>query len=66
MRMRAGNLIAELHHQAARFLVDNFELILLPTFETREMSQRGKCRTGRKSVRSMLTFAHYRFQQFLL
>ena len=66
MRVRAGNLIAELHRQAARFLVDNFDLVLLPTFETRAMSQRGKRRTGRKSVRPMLTFAHYRFQQFLL
>ena len=34
MRVRVANLINELHHQAARFLVDNFDLILLPTFET--------------------------------
>ena len=66
MRVRVGNLIDELHHQAARFLVDNFDLVLLPTFETREMSQRGRRRLRSKSVRSMLTFAHYRFQQFLL
>ena len=66
MRVRITNLINELHHQAARFLVDNFDLILLPTFETSDMVQRGKRKIRSKSVRSMLTFAHYRFQQFLL
>ena len=66
MRVRITNLIDELHHQAARFLVDNFDLILLPTFETSQMVQRGKRKIRTKSVRSMLTFAHYRFQKFLL
>ena len=66
MRARVGNLIDELHHQAARLLVNNFDLILLPTFETQDMAQRGKRRLRSKSVRSMLTFAHYRFQRFLL
>ena len=61
MRVRITNLIDELHHQAARFLVDNFDLILLPTFETSEMVQRGKRKIRSKSARSMLTFAHYRF-----
>ena len=66
MRVRVGNLIDELHHQAARFLVDNFDLVLLPAFETRNMARRGRRPLGSKSVRSMLTFAHYRFQRFLL
>ena len=66
VRVRVDNLVAELHHQAARFLVDNFDLILLPKFETQEMVQRGRRRLRSKSVRSMLTFAHYRFQRFLL
>ena len=64
--MRVANLIKELHHQAARFLVDRFDLILLPTFETRDMAQRGKRRIRSKSVRSMLTLAHYQFQRFML
>ena len=66
MRVRVGNLIDELHHQAARFLGDNFDLILLPTFETQDMARHGRRRLRSKSVRSMLTFAHYRFQRFLL
>ena len=66
MRVKITNLIDELHHQTARFLVDSFDLILLPTFETSQMVQRGKRKIRSKSARSMLTFAHYRFQQFLL
>ena len=66
IRVRIINLIDELHHQTARFLVDSFDLILLPTFETSQMVQRGKRKIRSKSARSMMTFAHYRFQQFLL
>ena len=40
MRNRIQDLIQELHHQTARFLVDRFDLILLPTFETRDMIHR--------------------------
>ena len=65
MRIRVRNLIDELHHKAARFLVENFDLILIPSFETSEMVLRGARKLRAKSVRSMLTFAHYRFRQFL-
>ena len=65
MRWRIRDLIDELHKQTARWLVDNYDVILLPTFETTEMVVRGKRCLRRKSVRSMLTFAHYRFKQFL-
>ena len=49
-----------------RNLVDHYDIILLPTFETSEMTLRGARKLRRKSVRNLLTFAHYRFQQFLL
>ena len=66
MRTRIGNLIDELHHQAARWLVDNFDIILLPTFKSSAMARRGARKLRSKSVRSLLTYAHYRFQQFLV
>ena len=65
MRVRIINLVDDLHHQAARWLVDHFDIILLPTFETSEMARRGARKLRSKSVRSMLTYAHYRFRQFL-
>ena len=65
LRWRIRDLIDELHKQTARWLADNYDVILLPTFETTEIVVRGRRCLRRKSVRSMLTFAHYRFKQFL-
>ena len=66
IRIRVRNLTDELHHKAARFLVENFDLILIPAFETSEMVLRGARKLRAKSVRSMLTYSHYRFRQFLI
>ena len=63
--IKIENLIKELHHKSARFLVDNFDVILLPTFETSQMSKRGHRKIHSKTLRSILSFAHYRFNQFL-
>ena len=65
MRLRIESLVQELHRQAARFLVDNFDVILLPGFETSEMVVRGKRRIRSKTVRNLLTLAHYRFKLFV-
>ena len=65
IRFKIRNLVDELHHQVARFLVDNFDIILLPTFETSQMTIRKGRKIRSKTVRQMLTFSHYRFKQFL-
>ena len=66
IRIKIINLVDELHHQAARWLVDNYDLILLPSFETKEMSGKRQRKLRAKSVRMLLTFAHFRFRQFLI
>ena len=65
MRIKVENLIAELHRKAARFLVDSFDVILLPAFETSDMVERGRRRIRSKTVRNLLSLAHYRFGMFL-
>ncbi len=65
LRDRVRHLIDELHHQVARFLVDHFDAILLPTFESNNMALKAGRKIRKKSVRSLLTFAPYRFKQFL-
>jgi putative transposase len=65
IRLKIRNLIEELHHKIARFLVDNFDIILLPTFETSQMTIKKERKIRAKSVRQMLTLSHYRFKQFL-
>ncbi len=65
IRKRIRNLVDELHKKIAQYLVDNFDIILLPTFETSDMCKRSKRKLRKKSVRQMLTLSHYRFKQFL-
>lgn len=65
IRLKIRALIDELHHKSAKFLVDNFDVILLPTFETSQMALKAHRKIRSKSVRNMLSFAHYRFKQFL-
>ncbi len=50
---------------AALFLVKNFDVILLPTFEVSQMTTKSSRKLRSKSVRQMLHWAHYRFELFL-
>ena len=65
MTVKIQNLVKELHHKTARYLVDNFDVILLPDFKTSGMVTRGQRRIRSKTVRNLLTFAHHRFRNFL-
>ena len=60
------NLVNELHKQLALFLCRNYRVILLPKFETSQMMKQFNRRISRKTVRQMVTWAHYRFQQRIL
>ena len=62
MRVKIKNLITELHCQVANYLTKEFDVILLPTFETSSMAKKGNRKLGRKSVRAMLTWSHYAFK----
>ena len=65
IKAKIRNLIDELHKKVAHFLVSNFDIILLPIFETKQMTKRGARKLRKKSVRQMLTLSHYRFKVFL-
>jgi len=65
MRCQIRDLVDELHFKSARYLLDNFDLILLPTFETKEMSIKSKRKIRAKSVRALLGYSFYRFGQRL-
>ncbi len=65
LRRKIRNLIDELHKKVARWLVDNFDIILLPTFETSQMTCKSGRKLHKKTARQMLTLSHYRFKQFL-
>lgn len=65
LRCKIKNLVKELHHKVAKFLVDNFDVILLPTFETSQMVSKSRRKLRNKTVRQMLTLSHYEFKVFL-
>lgn len=65
LRKRIRNLIDECHHQVASWLSKNYQIILLPTFETSEMTRKKKRKIKSKTARQMLTWSHYRFKQVL-
>ena len=65
VRKKIRHLIEELHHKTAMFFVKNYDVILLPTFETKQMVGKSGRKIRSKTVRSLLTFSHYKFKLFL-
>lgn len=61
LRWKIKDLISEIHHKLALYLVKTFDTILLPSFETSDMVTK----LHSKVARAMLGWAHYRFKQFL-
>lgn len=59
------NLIDELHWKTARFLCENFSVILMPTYETKQMVEKNNRNIRTKTVRSMLGFNNFKFKQRL-
>lgn len=66
MRLRLRNLVDECHKKLVSFLVRNYDVILLPTFETSQMVVKNARRIRSKTARAMLTWSFYRFKQRLL
>ncbi len=65
-RMRIRNLIDNCHRKAIQWLSSNYQVILLPKYETQNKTKKGKRRIGKKTARSMCTWSHYRFKQRLI
>ncbi len=61
IREKIKNLINEIHHKTSYFLCKNFDEIFLPSFETSGMVTKLRSKTAR----AMLTWAHFRFAEFL-
>lgn len=65
LRTRIKNLRTELHKQVASYLAKNYDVIVLPTFETSQMVPRKKRKLKNKTARAMMTWAFYQFSQIL-
>lgn len=60
-RWKIKDLISEIHHKLALFLVKTFDVVLIPTFETSKMTTKLRSKVSR----AMLTWSHYKFKEFL-
>lgn len=65
LRLRIKNLVEDLHKKCANYLTNEFDVILLPTFETKQMSRVGNRKINNKSVRAMIGLSHFKFKQVL-
>ena len=64
-RQRIIDLVNELHWQTARWLTGNYKVILLPTFETQDLTARAGRKIRSKTARMMLSLRHYEFKRRL-
>lgn len=65
LKAKLYHLIDELHKKTARFLLDNFDIIILPTYNVSNMVETSGRKITKKSVRSMLSFKFYQFRQYM-
>lgn len=71
LRRKVRNLVDDAHRRISLDLVRNYDTILIPKFNVKEMTARkgedGRRRILRsKTARSMLNWSHYRFRMFLI
>ena len=67
LRKHIQNLVDEIHKKAALWLARTFDVIILPTFNSTQMSHRRRGRRlNNRTVRKMMNWAHARFQKRLV
>ena len=69
IREQIKNRVDDVHRKLVKHLVENFDVILLPTFETSQMVKKKGTRRrviNKKVVRQMLTWRHYDIKRRLL
>ena len=63
LKNRKDDIISDLHNRLAYELVSNYDVIFLPSFETKKMtSKRGERKIRRVTARQMLDLNHHKFK----
>ena len=62
MRYRICNLVDECHRKTALWLVQTFDVIIIPKFNGGQMGRRKHRKIGSRTVRKIMTWAHSRFR----
>lgn len=62
LKCKKDDLLNDLHNRLAYELVQKYDVIFLPSFETKNMSKKHKRNIRRRTVREMLSLNHYKFK----
>jgi putative transposase len=62
LKAKKDDLLLDLHNRLAYDLVQKYDIIFLPTFETQKMSKKQGRRIRRRTTREMLSLGHYEFK----
>jgi len=63
IKCKKDDLLLDLHNRLAYELVSKYDVIFLPTFETKKMSNKQKRNIRRVTTREMLNLNHYQFKE---
>lgn len=66
LRTKIKHIVQDLHWKTANHLTNNFQVILLPIFGSKNMANKKNRRISRTTTRLLLGLSHYDFQQKLL
>ena len=65
LRTKIKNIISDSHWKIVKFLVSNFNKIIIPRFETSKMVSNKKNTISKKTKSDLLNLSHYKFLQKL-
>lgn len=63
---KVKNWIKDCHRKTTKYLLENYNYIILPPFNTPQMTKRKNRNINSNTVRNMLTWSHYKFRMMLL
>lgn len=62
-RLKARNIVKDMHHKTALFFTKNFQCILLPVMNTKQMVGEG---VSSNLSRAIMTCSHYKFREIMI
>jgi putative transposase len=66
IQSRIKNLVRDLHCKLAKWLCENYNVILIPEFQTSKLARRIRRKIDSKTALAMLTWSHYAFRKRLM
>lgn len=66
LREKIQDRIKDLHHKVSKFLLSNYETVLLPNFRISQMVNKQNQKISKSTKRDLYGFNHYQFKQRML